>query len=91
MTASLDTLSNNLGTNQCTNLRAMYSGKQFDLLGRKGIFPYEYINSVDRLNEDRLPSKSAFYSQLTDSDISDEDYRHAQEVWKEFGLSLIHI
>ena len=74
MTASLDTLSNNLGTNQCTNLGAMYSGKQFNLLERKGIFPYEYINSVDRLNEDRLPPKSAFYSKLTDSDISDEDY-----------------
>ena len=89
MASSLDALSKNLSTDQCKNLNAMYSGKKFDLLRRKGVFPYEYMDSVDRLNEDRLPPKSAFYSRLNESNISDEDYIHAQEVWKEFGCESL--
>ena len=27
-----------------------------------------------------------FYSSLTYEDIMDEDYRHAQKVWREFGM-----
>ena len=56
---------------------------------RKGVFPYEYIDSATRLNENKLPPQSAFYSKLTDSDISDEDYKHAQTVWKEFECKTL--
>ena len=89
MATSLDALSKNLSVDQCTNLGAMYSGKHFDLLRRKGVFPYEYIDSVDQLNEEPLPPKAAFYSSLTGSDISEEDYEHAQAVWKEFGCKTL--
>ena len=89
MAASLDSLSKNLSPSQCVNLNARYTGKRFDLLRRKGVFPYEHIDSVDRLNEDRLPPKSAFYSRLNESDISDEDYEHAQTVWKEFKCETL--
>ena len=50
---------------------------------------HEYIDSVNRLNENKLPPKTAFYSNLTGSGISDEDYKHAQEVWKEFGCKTL--
>ena len=89
MPSSLDALSKNLHKDQCTNLNHFYSGKQRDLLLRKGVYPYEYIDSVDRLSETELPPKSAFYSKLNDSDISDEDYEHAQTVWKEFGFKTL--
>jgi len=89
MASSLDPLSKNLSEDQYKNLGHMYSGKQFDLLRRKGIFPYEYINSVDRLNETGLPPKSPFYSKLNNTDISDEDYEHAPTVWKEFGCKTL--
>ena len=89
MPSSLDALSKNLSAEQFKNLRKMYSDIRFDLLRRKGVFPYEYIDSVDRLNEDKLPPKSAFYSNLTGSDISDENYEHAQEVWKECGCKTL--
>ena len=89
MPSSLDALSKNLHKDQCANLNRFYSGKQLDLLLRKGVYPYEYIDSVDRLSETELPPKSAFYSKLNDSDISDEDYEHAQTVWKEFGFKTL--
>ena len=43
------------------------------LVLRKGVYPYEYMDSFKRFNETSLPQKQAFYSTLTDSGISDED------------------
>ena len=56
------------------------------MLTRKGVYPYEYINSWDRFNETQLPLIDAFYSNLNMSSISEEDYQHTQRVWKEFGI-----
>ena len=52
---------------------------------KKGVYPYDYIDCLEKLNETQLPPKSVFYSKLNDAEISDEDYAHAQTVWKEFG------
>ena len=57
------------------------------LVMRKGVFPYEYMDSWERFAEPKLPSKEAFYSKLSDSGISNEDYTHAQQVWKAFGCT----
>ena len=59
-----------------------YSELQYGLLTRKGVYPYEYINSWDQFEETQLPPISAFYSNLNMSSISEEDYQHARE----FGL-----
>ena len=39
-----------------------------------------------KLDETSLPPKEAFYSKHTDEGITDEDYQHAQTVWKEFNI-----
>ena len=36
----------------------------FVLLLRKGVYPYEYLDSWERFNETSLPPKKAFYSKL---------------------------
>src|SRR5258708_6082285 len=86
MNSSLDALSKNLNKDQYKNLNKFYSGKQRDLLLRKGVYPYDYVDSISRFSETELQPKSSFYSKLNDSNISDEDYEHAQTVWKEFGF-----
>ena len=58
----------------------------FILLLRKGIYPYEYIDSWERFNETTLPNKKAFYSKLYLEDITDEDYIHARKVFEELKL-----
>ena len=58
----------------------------FVLLLRKGVYPYEYMDSWERFNETSLPDKKAFYSELNLEDITDKDYEHAQKVWKVFGI-----
>ena len=57
----------------------------FNLITRKGVFPYEYMDSFERFEETQLPPKEKFYSSLTDESISDSDYQHAQEVWATFN------
>ena len=63
-----------------------YSELQYDLLNRKGVYLYEYINFWDRFNETQLPPIDAFYSNLNMFSISEDDYQHAQRVWEEFGI-----
>ena len=53
---------------------------------RKGVYPYEYMDSCEKMDEQQLTPKEAFYSMMTDSDISDEDYEHAQKVWRTFNI-----
>ena len=55
-------------------------GDKADMLLRKGIYPYEYIDSLDLFNETQLPPIDKFYSKLTNENIKDKDYIHAQQV-----------
>ena len=55
---------------------------KFILLLRKGVYPYEYMDSWERFNETSLPDKKVFHSKLNLEDITDEDYAHAQKVWQ---------
>ena len=56
------------------------------LLLRKGVYPYEYMDSWERFDETLLPDKKAFYSKLNDEGITDKDYAHAQKVWELFKI-----
>ena len=53
---------------------------QLKLLTQKGIFPYEYMNCWAKLEETKLPPKEDFYSTLNDSNITDCEYKHAQNI-----------
>ena len=87
MSSSLDSLTKNLvGSRKRSFGFEDYSDLQYDLLTRKGVYPYEYVNSWDRFEETQLPPISAFYSNLNMSSICQEDYQHTQRAWKEFGI-----
>ena len=49
----------------------------------KGYFPYEWMDSLDKLEESQLPPHEAFYSKLKNTNISEEEYSYCQEVWRE--------
>ena len=61
-------------------------GERFELMTRKEIYPYDYMNGIEKFSETQLPPKEAFYSKLNDCGVSDEDYNHAQKIWKEFEI-----
>ena len=41
---------------------------------------------MKKLDKASLPPKESFYSKLMGERIKDEDYQHAQTVWKEFNI-----
>ena len=51
------------------------------MLLRKGVYPYEFMDSWEKFNETSFPSKKDFYSELTLEDITDKDYNHGQKVF----------
>ena len=62
---------------------------KFDLLLRKGVYPYEYMDSWKGLKEESLPDKESFYSEINKEHITDEDYAHAQLVWNTFNIKNV--
>ena len=56
------------------------------MLLRKGVYPYEYMDSWEKFNEKSLPSKEDFYNNLNMEGIDDIDYRHGNNVFKRFNL-----
>ena len=86
MATSLDKLVNNLPKDAFNNVKRYSSGEKFNLLTRKGVYPYEYMGTLEKLKETKRPPKEAFYSKLNNENISDEDYAHAQKVWKVFKM-----
>ena len=54
----------------------------FRLFLRKGVYPYEHMDSFERFEETELPPIEAFYSELNLSEISMNDYKHAKKVYE---------
>ena len=59
---------------------------KFVLLLRKGVYPYDYMDSRKRFHKTSLPDKKAFYSEFNLGDITDKDYAHSQKVFERFKL-----
>ena len=63
-----------------------YTSKEFknpnklELLKKKGVYPYDYMDSFQRFKETKLPVKEEFHSILNDEHISDNEYEHARKV-----------
>ena len=89
MSTSLESLVNNLPNDAFNNLERYYKGEKLSLVKRKGVYPYEYTDSLERFKENKIPPKEAFYSRLTGEGISDEDLKHAEKVWKVFGMKTL--
>ena len=61
MALGLDKHSSNLKIDQFVNLKKYYSGNQLSLFLRNGVYPYDYVDCIKKLDETNLPPKEAFY------------------------------
>ena len=55
-------------------MKAKFTKEELALIGRKGFYPYEFVDSPEKLTYQGLPSKEACYSQVKLEGISEEDY-----------------
>ena len=85
---SLANLVSNLQQTDFKNLNSV-NKENTSLLTRKGVYPYDYVSSIDKLKETKLPSKEDFYSKLYDEYISEEDFQHAINVWNTFNCQTL--
>ena len=86
MSSSLSNLVNNLPAEAFKYTGQVFQGEQFSLMKKKGVYPYDYMNSFEKFENGRLPKKEDFFSVMNNEHITDEEYQHAQNVWNEFGL-----
>ena len=50
-------------------------------------FPYEWVDSLEKLEETSLPPHAAFYSTLKNANITENEYAYCQQVWQENEMS----
>ena len=87
MSSSLEKLSGNLSEDDFIYTKKYFTDPvQFNLMKRKGVYPYDYMDSFSKFNDTELPEREEFYSLLTDNNISEDAYSHAQNVWNTFNL-----
>ena len=92
LSTSLEKLASYLNTDDLKITRSEFrhiSADNFGLLTRKGVFPYEYVDSVEKLRETRLPPRESFYSSLTGETVSEADYAHAINIWQTFSIETL--
>ncbi|EZA55644.1 hypothetical protein X777_04316 [Ooceraea biroi] len=92
LSSSLDKLASFLSKDKLKILRSEFSNlsiENFDLLTRKGVFPYEYVDCVEKLQDTCLPPRESFYSSLTGDTISESDYAHAENIWQRFAIQTL--
>ncbi|RLU18819.1 hypothetical protein DMN91_009176 [Ooceraea biroi] len=91
LSASLDTLASYLDKSHMRILRSefLHLSEDFELLTRKGVFPYEYVDSAEKLLETRLPQRESFHSSLTGDTVFGDDYAHAITVWNRFSIETL--
>ena len=71
------------------NLSRYFEGEELELVKRKGVYPYDYMDCFERLAETSLPPIECWYSKLNDTNITADDYKHAHKVWKVFGMNTM--
>ena len=97
MNSSLEKLVKNLSDNDFKYLTEEFGSKNLELLKQKDAYPYEYMDSFKRFNEEKLPDKKCFYSSVKDGTtgdngkkldghINDEDYLTCKKIWNEFNM-----
>lgn len=94
MPSSLDSLSSLLPPQKKKILHNEYTKSgltvvQIEMLSRKGVLCYDFIDSWKKLNQCTFPLKSQFFSKLTETPISDENYEFAQQVWTTFNIKTL--
>ena len=92
MNLSLDELVKNLSDEDFKYLVEEFGTENLKILKQKGAYPFEYVNSFKRFNEDKLCARNYFYSSAKDKKINEdgkisdglvsiEDYMVCERIW----------
>jgi len=94
LNANLDKLASYLDKDKLKIVRSEFcklSAKDFNFLTRKGIFPYKYIDCVEKLQDTRLLLRELFFSSLTGDTISESNYCDYSDSRRERMAAILHL
>ena len=57
-----------------------------NLVLKKGINPYEYMDLFEKFAETRIPARDILYNLLNAEGLSTVEYDNAKKVWKTLGM-----
>ena len=86
MSSSLDKLVSNMRKEDLKYTSMAFYGYKLDLMSKKGIYPYDFMDSMEKFENKELPKIEDFYTTLNEEHISEKDYNHAKEVWNAFRI-----
>ena len=89
MNSSLQSLVENISSLDMKYTSQEFQGEKLQLMLKKGVYPYDYMNDFEKFKDKQLPPKEKFYRVLNDESITDEDYMHAKNVWNVFKLEAM--
>ena len=95
--SSLDKLVKNLSNEDSKYLVEEFGSENLELLKQKGDYHYQYMNSFERFNKEKLPDRKHLYSstkygkigddgKILDSYISVKDYLRCKKIWDKFEM-----
>ena len=97
MNSSLDKLVKILSDEDFKYLVQELDSKHLKIFKQKGDYPYEYMNSFKKIDEDKLSARKYFFSptkkgkidndgKISDGYISIEDYLVCEKIWNKFKI-----
>ena len=97
MNSSLDKLVKNLSDKDFKCVIEELGSEYLELVKQRGAYPYKYMNSFERFNEQSLPAKKYFHSSIKDGKIGDDgkisdghinikDYLTCKKTWDKFEM-----
>ena len=96
----MDKLVKNLDEEKLKFTKIHFGDERVHLMN-KGIFPYAYLDNISRFEETQLPPKAFatrigegtiymdYPNPITSEEISEQDYQHAQNVFREFRCKTL--
>ena len=66
-----------------------FKGNKLHLMSKKGVYPYDHMDSFGKFNHTELPTGEQFYSILNDQHITNGEYDHAKKVWKTLNIKTM--
>ena len=81
MNSSLDKLVKNLSDNDFKFLSQEFIGNLLELVKQVGVYPYEYVDSFQKISDGKLPDTCIFLSFFNNDCISEKDYFDNIDMW----------
>ena len=86
MSSSSNRLVANLSADAFKYTSHVFQGEKLAIMKQKGVYPYDYMDSEEKFNDQQLPSEDDFHSMLTDEGMTDDGYTHVQKVRNTFKM-----